>query len=320
MTPNVPNPDPLKARIASSVISRDNSRARVRIGRSITASAVLHVLLFLLLLITGGVGASGEQLTEITWMDGDPGPAATPTPEVNSKPLPSGPAPQPVHYERRVEKADVTVDPQAVSVANDQLENRLATLQQQASHGSQPALAVGTGSGRGGAGLALAPSGSGGSGIPSPIAMHREGTPRPVPVELRRIEEPTAVPVAASIADAPQKAKAAARSESTARRELAGATLLGPVANRKLLKYSTPVYPDWAKREGVEGSVRLYFIVGEDGKVKDNIVVEKTSGYPDFDANANTALSGWLFERLPGNQVGDQWGQITFHFRLSDKR
>jgi len=319
MTPFVPNPDALKARIASSVISRDNSRARVRMGRSITASVVLHALLLLLLLITGGAGSSGEQLTEITWMDGDPGPAATPTPEVNSAPVPSGPAPQPVHYERRVEKADVTVNPQATAVADDQLENRLATLQREASRGSQPALAVGTGTGRAGAGLALAPSGSGGSGIPSPIALHRESAPRPVPLELRRVEEAAPVPVAASIADAP-KAKAAQRSENTARRELAGATLLGPVANRKLLKYSTPVYPDWAKREGVEGSVRLYFIVGEDGKVKDNIVVEKTSGYPDFDANANTALSGWLFERLPGNQVGDQWGEITFHFRLTDKQ
>jgi TonB family protein len=319
MTPYAPNPDALNARIASSVISRDNNRARVRMGRSITASVVLHALLFLLLLLTGGVGASGEQLTEITWMDGDPGPAATPTPEVNSQPVPSGPAPQPVHYERRVEKADVTVDPQTVAVANDQLENRLATLQAQASRGSQPALAVGTG-GHGGAGLALAPSGSGGSGIPSPIALHRESARRPVPLELRRVEEAAPVPVAASMGDAPQKAKAAQRSESTARRDLAGATLLGPVANRKLLKYSTPVYPDWAKREGVEGSVRLYFIVGEDGRVKDNIVVEKTSGYPDFDANANTALTSWLFEPLPRNQVGDQWGEITFHFRLADNQ
>jgi len=74
MTRYAPNPDALKARIASSVISRDNNRARVRMGRSITASAVLHALLFLVLLLTGGAGSSGEQLTEITWMDGDPVP------------------------------------------------------------------------------------------------------------------------------------------------------------------------------------------------------------------------------------------------------
>jgi len=179
---------------------------------------------------------------------------------------------------------------------------------------------VGTGNGRAGAGLALAPSGSGGSGIPSPIALRRETAAHPVPLELRRVEEAAPVPVAASIDATPKKAQAAQRSESTARRELAGATLLGPVANRRLLKYSTPVYPDWAKREGVEGSVRLYFLVSEDGHVKDNIVVEKTSGYPDFDANANTALGSWIFEALPKNQVGDQWGEITFHFRLSDNR
>ena len=74
-----------------------------------TASAVVHAMLFLLLLVTGGSGSSGEMLTEISWIDGDPGPAATPTPAVNSAPVPSGPAPEPTHFERRVENAEVTM-------------------------------------------------------------------------------------------------------------------------------------------------------------------------------------------------------------------
>jgi TonB family protein len=193
----------------------------------------------------------------------------------------------------------------------------LANLQQQAARGTAPALAVGTGTGRAAA-LAAAPSGQGGSGgLPSPIALHREGT-RPQPIELKRIEEPTAVPVTTALAESPRTTKAAQPSQTVSHRELAGATLIGPVADRKLLKYSTPIYPDWAKREGVEASVRLYFLVGEAGTVKENIVVEKTSGYPDFDANAIASLAAWVFEPLPKNMVGDQWGQITFHYRLAD--
>ena len=308
--------DATSAKITSSVMSRDNVRARNRMGRSLTASAVVHALLFLLLLVTGGAGSSGEMLTEISWIDGDPGPAATPTPAVNAAPVPSGPAPEPTHFERRVPKAEVTSDPQSISVPDDQLENRLTALQRDASRSTAPALAVGTGTGRG---SGLATTGRGGSGgIPSPISLRREGTRQQPPLELRRVDEATPVPIAAAIGEAPRKEKAAERRQSVASRELAGATLLGPVADRKLLRYSTPAYPEWAKREGVEGSVRLYFLVSEEGQVRENIVVEKTSGYPDFDSNAVTALSGWLFEPLPGNQVGDQWGQITFKFRLDD--
>src|SRR5258706_8683323 len=115
MTTCVLDRDPL-ARLTTSLVTRDTVTARMRMGKSMTASAVFHALLFLLLLLTGGVGASGEQLTEITWMDGDPGPAATPTPEVNSKPVPSGPAAAPAHFQRRTEKAEVTADPQSVSI------------------------------------------------------------------------------------------------------------------------------------------------------------------------------------------------------------
>ena len=308
--------DATSAKITSSVMSRDNVRARNRMGRSLTASAVVHALIFLLLLVTGGSGSSGEMLTEISWIDGDPGPAATPTPAVNAAPVPSGPAPEPTHFERRMVKAEVTSDPQSISVPDDQLENRLTALQRDASRSTAPALAVGTGTGRG---SGLATTGRGGSGgIPSPISLRRETTRQQPPLELRRVDEATPVPIAAAIGEAPRKEKAAQRQQTVASRELAGATLLGPVADRKLLRYSTPAYPEWAKREGVEGSVRLYFLVSEEGVVRENIVVEKTSGYPDFDSSAVTALRGWLFEPLPGNQVGDQWGQITFKFRLDD--
>lgn len=136
--------------------------------------------------------------------------------------------------------------------------------------------------------------------------MKRMGTPAP------------SVPVAASIPRNDPAPAAPTRSEGpVAQRTLAGATLIGPVADRRLLAHATPIYPEWAKREGVEGIVRLTFFVRPSGTVKENIVVQKTSGYQEFDQNAIEALKTWRFEPLR-NAIGEQWGEITFRYRLSD--
>jgi TonB family protein len=78
------------------------------------------------------------------------------------------------------------------------------------------------------------------------------------------------------------------------------------------------VYPEWAKEEAVEASVTLYFVVRPDGGVKENILVQKTAGFEDFDESARAALRAWRFEPLRAGRVGEQWGTITFHFRLRD--
>jgi len=91
---------------------------------------------------------------------------------------------------------------------------------------------------------------------------------------------------------------------------------MGPVADRALLAHEKPIYPEWAKSQAVEGSVTLYFVVRPDGRIKENIMVEKTSGFEEFDLNAIRALRGWKFEPVPAGATGEQWGRITFHFRL----
>lgn len=99
---------------------------------------------------------------------------------------------------------------------------------------------------------------------------------------------------------------------------MAGMTLKGPVADRPILSYSAPIYPEWAKREAVEASVQLYFEVLPGGQVKENILVEKTSGFEDFDQNAIRALRTWRFEELAPGTTGEQWGSITMKYRLDD--
>jgi TonB family protein len=97
---------------------------------------------------------------------------------------------------------------------------------------------------------------------------------------------------------------------------LAGITLSGPVADRALVSYRAPEFPEWAKSEGVEGSVRVHFEVLPNGRVKENALVDRTSGFRDFDRNALLALLDWRFEPLERGAVGEQWGSITVNYRL----
>jgi TonB family protein len=90
------------------------------------------------------------------------------------------------------------------------------------------------------------------------------------------------------------------------------------VADRPIVSHTTPIYPDWAKREAVEGSVTLFFYVRPDGSIKENVLVQKTAGFEDFDQSAVTALRAWRFQALSAGRTGEQWGTITFHFRLRD--
>jgi TonB family protein len=46
--------------------------------------------------------------------------------------------------------------------------------------------------------------------------------------------------------------------------------------------------------------------------------VQKTAGFGDFDDSARAALAAWKFEPLRGGRTGEQWGTITFHFRLRE--
>jgi protein TonB len=150
--------------------------------------------------------------------------------------------------------------------------------------------------------------------------MERSDKPAAVPAQLARSEKRPAAPQVnlGTIRESDVKPAIAAKADSTARRMIDGMSLVGPVADRMLIRYGRPGYPDWAKREGIEGSVDLYFIVMPSGSVKENVLVQKTSGFEDFDKNAIDALLAWKFEPLGSGRTGEQWGAITFDYRLSD--
>jgi protein TonB len=99
---------------------------------------------------------------------------------------------------------------------------------------------------------------------------------------------------------------------------LDGATLAGPAAGREVVKHVLPVYPGWAMQEATEATVTIYFVVLPDGRVKDNVQIQKTGGYADFDRNASEAIKHWRFVPLAEGRRDEQWGTINFRFRLRD--
>lgn len=96
------------------------------------------------------------------------------------------------------------------------------------------------------------------------------------------------------------------------------ASISGPLANRKIVKRAIPSFPPWAKKQGVGATIALRFTVMEDGTVKENIVVERTSGSSEWDHIVIKALRNWQFEPLEKMGVRyDQNGVITFHFVIT---
>jgi TonB family protein len=305
-----------------------------------TVSFVLHVLVLLWLATQRSAAVDLPEVTEITLLDpGEPA-VSEGSPAAEGSTAQAAPAPQTspglavaaaksVQFTRDDNSADTAPEvPEEWS--KDRLDARLATLQSKEAPqtvgiamnpvpssilGAAVPAAAGRGLGGSGAAIALARGGSGGSGAGSGgggvLELARGGSGggsgigSAIPA-VPRMSGP-------STAETPAKVD-----ESTARRTIAGASLLGPIADRAVVSYQLPAYPDWAKREAVEASVTLYFVVRPDGGVKENILVQKTAGFEDFDESARAALRTWQFEPLRAGRAGEQWGIITFHFRLRD--
>lgn len=88
----------------------------------------------------------------------------------------------------------------------------------------------------------------------------------------------------------------------------------GDIAGRGILTAKKPSYPRWAQDQGIEATVTLFCTVRPDGSVKDNIMVERTSGYSELDDLAKEALLQFRFETV--STADDQTGYATFRFML----
>jgi TonB family protein len=294
-----------------------DTRAHRRTVRAMGVSTVLHVALLLWLVLRPPGVDVGEVLTHIEYYDVMPVPAAAPpaaqVPVASD--ARSGTQRTVEHFERSQPTADRAPEPQSDFAVADRIASRLdalvsrdrptAVVSAADAPGTSRLLASGHTSDVPATGQAL--DLTRGRTASTPLALDR-GAPV-APARLDAAVAQTAVPrtKGAKPADAP-----------TATRTLAGAQIAGPVADRPILSHVTPEYPEWAKRDAVEGSVTIRFIVRPDGSIKENVFVQKTAGFEDFDQNAIAAIRVWRFVPLNGGRVGEQWGTITFHYRLRD--
>ena len=117
-----------------------------------------------------------------------------------------------------------------------------------------------------------------------------------------------------------ESSSASRADKKIAKRGLRGKVIFeirGPLSRRTVLYRELPSYPEWAEKEGIEAGVSVHFVVLSNGKVKDNIYVVRTSGYPVLDKLVMEALSNWRFASLKGDIYGkEEWGILTFYFSL----
>jgi TonB family protein len=301
----------------------DLDEVRGRTRWTMTASVVAHALLFAFIVLHKPTAQASPELTEITLLGpGDLQPAASAASEPARASVRSTGATVSSHtdesFRRESDQADVSPDAQAISAA-DRVSARLAAMREDVSvpvAGVSSAIApssmwttpAGSPSGTGTVGRTINLTRGGSGDGTAPVLLSRGGGDglAPALAQAGGTQVVSAVPASAPEGD------------SHARRTLAGAQLAGPIADRAVLEHITPEYPEWAKRDGVEAAVTLYFVVRPDGSVKENILVQKTAGFGDFDDSARAALAAWRFAPLGGGRTVEQWGTITFHFRLHD--
>jgi TonB family protein len=288
---------------------------RARSARCMLASAFGHAALLLSLVLFGGARSEAPGLTEITWIE--PVEAATspdPAPPVEEPPI-LKPKPAAVPAPAQAKEVHVTAHPKELPRAD--VGPLPSTLQRRVP--ASPPPMVGLSAPEPVSRVRTAAAAPEPTPVARPTTLTREDSPRPKPIKLERSETPPERPRSTltqmSVPDAP--APVARAVDSSSSRSLSGATLSGAVADRPLLYYKRPDYPDWAKKQAVEATVTISFVVVPDGRIRQGVQIQKTSGFADFDDNAVAALLSWRFQPLEGAGV-DQQGRVTFHFQLKD--
>ena len=308
--------------MTAATLRMDLESTRLRTRWTMGGSLVFHALLMLWLVFHHTAAPDLAPITEVTLIEpGDLAPAVGALAPASSGAPAVGASSKQVsemHFKRDAVKAEMQPDPQSSWSFEDRLEARLAAMQQNQTPGTAIAPTKAPVSIFGSSPAAL----SSGAGIGSPISLNRGGGDGGAPLPLARGGGTGSTPSLATVAESHhgggESAAPARSSDNTARRTVAGASITGPIADRPIVSYAVPAYPEWAKHDAVEGAVTLYFVVRPDGSVKENVLVQKTAGFGDFDDSARAALATWRFAPLGAGRTGEQWGTITFHFRLKD--
>lgn len=297
----------------TELVARELIAIRRRTRRFFYVSVTAHALLFVGTLFYRAVRPAEPRLVEITWL----APEATAGSLVPVAATPPPQAEKSRSFVRETERSDIAPLDQHPDALADRMVQRLSQIEEETNQRAPVSMLVDKHE-RPALQLPGIPGVSDAQARPAELVRGGERT-EPVPLPRSERKQAPAPVLTRLPEEKPEPPKPKRIPKAEAKREIAGASLIGPVADRRLLSYETPSYPEKARREAIEGSVKLYFTVLPDGRVKENIMIEKTSGIDGFDRNAVAALRAWRFEPMKSGATGEQWGSITFHYRLSDR-
>ncbi len=287
---------------------------RLRFQRTLAISIGVHVLFFAWLMIDRHLAPADEAVVEITWLEQQVLPIPEPT---IIEPVVTKTEPEPV-----IDAIKPTLSVKEKLASNaahaQQVRDKLNALKPSSvADKALSALPASSADLLNSAQATMAPI----TRREPPANLNRGPGPKQQAVALTR-GPTTSHKTAAVVAEIPNQAASVAAAkpgaESNAVRNLGGATLKGLIADRRVIAHTMPTYPGWATTQAVEASVTLYFLVMPNGEVRENVQVQKTAGFQDFDNNAVTAIRQWRFAPLTGNDAREQWGTITFRYRLND--
>jgi TonB family protein len=292
-------------------LNHEFGEMRVRFQRTLTISIGLHVLFFGWLILNRQLAPARDQIVEITWLEQAPRPVqVTPEPE-QIKPV----------LTRVVPKPELSVKEKLAlnSAGTEQVRHKMTALQPSEDMAKALSTMPTTSANLlNTAQATMAPI----IRSEKPANLNRGGGTKESAVALTRgptSSHRTTAVAAALPTQAPSRGAGAAQPDpgSAAVQNLGGATLRGLVADRRVINHTMPIYPAWATTEAVEATVTLYFLVLPSGQVKQNVQIQKNGG-GEFDQNAIAAIRQWRFEALDGSEAREQWGTITFRYRLNN--
>jgi len=167
-----------------------------------------------------------------------------------------------------------------------------------------------------------------------PVVIEKEVLPSTVPVETR-YEKPvvdTAVPAQKTTENSPvevqhdenvsaETAEQAART-GTKTGDDENAALHSGVLQEAYPRYQLndpPVYPNLARKRGMQGTVVLQVLVNGQGRVND-IRLDVSSGYSMLDRAASAAVKKWIFEPgRKGDSTVPMWVRVPVIFELKNR-
>jgi len=155
-------------------------------------------------------------------------------------------------------------------------------------------------------------------GLPSQSAFDRIAAGAGSPIEL----DSKSMAVGSDVGVKPKfqtgnEATAEDASKAAGTRKKSGFTLTGELSRGDIVSGPFPVYPGWARQKGLSNvTIRIRFTVDAAGNVSPTMIVQKSTGYPNWDADVKRTLGRWKFKPAASGS-GKRMGIITFIFVLT---